>query len=952
MNKVLKILLWAAGVVVALVVLAIIAVELFFPIEKAKAMAIEKGSAAIGRPITIQNAGISFWGGLGVKLENVGVGNPPGFQGEPFFQADNVDIKLRLLPLLRKEVKIDRFVINKPRISMVKLADGTNNFNFATIDSTLPSDAARNLPAETKTAAAAVSFEKLEIRNGEIKYRNDSTRLSIAMENVDLASELQNPRSGVYVSSGKLGIDSLRIQASQPVPTVHTNLSYDATYDLNEKHITVDRAELGVNGTVLDLKGDFFHEAGRQRGKATLKAERILAENLLTFVPPQRAAMINKFRVSGEFAVDLDVDFDAGRTPNPLIYSGSAVITDLFLSRKDELGELKLRRVLLDVKPDNLRANIQEGTFDGKPVKATVVVTDFRDPLINGELSGYLNFVFLKPFLPASAKQELDGEARFDVKFLGKAKEPRNMDVSGNIEIEKGRYNAVFLPEPIDAFTFDAYFDKNVVNVRKLTAKSKSADVTFEGRLDNLIPYVMADSIAAKEIPLGLDGTLSGKIDLALAKPFLPAKRKPELSGSLAMNLSVSGSTKALADIRPRGQVTLDNVAYNDSTLPEPIKRFDAELQLSPDTITVKRMNVKFVTSDASFAGTLSKPFPYLLPLKTVDRTIAPKPFFQFKLASNRFDCDKLFPEATPGAGSKLAARALDSTQAVPTIILPDINGQGTFEFDTLIYDKIAFTDIRGKTKIYDRKIEAYDVAGKAYTGSVTGKTTVDLSDFSDPKYVGSFQATQIEANDFISRFTPYGGYLFGKLDFTGQYNAAGWEPDQFLQSLTLDGNGSVLEGKLVTSGVLYDAVNGLAEKIGQTFDKEQPLKALKSAVKVRDGKVVIEGMKTVLNNLGDVELGGFYGFDGQIGYSGSMLLTKEATQKLISQGGMLGGLAGMASDKSTMRLKIPLSFTGTSTNPKFNLDFSGLSKNAQQNLQQNLNDKAKDLLNGLIKKK
>ena len=950
MNKVLKVLLWVIGSVVALMLLAVIALKLFFPVEKVKALAIEKGSAAIGRTITIENAGVSLWGGLGVKLEKVGVGNPSGFAGDPLFTAENIDVKLRLLPLLHKEVKIDRFVVNGPHVTMVKLTDGQNNFTFATVDSTLPSEEAKNLPAETKAAAAAISFEKIEIHGGQISYRNDSTKLAIELQNVDMSSGLQNPRPGVYISSGKLGIDSLRIQASQPVPTVHAELAYNATYDMNEKHITIDRAEFGINGTKVDLKGDFFHETGHQKGKATLKAERIFAENLLTFVPPQRAAMIAKFRVSGEFAVDLDVDFDAGRTPDPLIYTGNAVITDLLLARKDAIGELKLRRVLLDVKPDNLRANIQEGTFDGKPVKATIVVTDFRDPLINGELSGYLSFVFLKPFLPAAGKHELDGEARFDIKFLGKAKDPRNMDISGNIEIEKGRYNAAFLPEPIDAFSFDAFFDKNVVNVRKLSARSKSADIAFEGRLDNLIPYVMADSIAAKEIHPGINGTLTGKVDLALAKTFLPSKRKPEISGSLTMNLSVSGSTGDLANIRPRGKVTLENVAYNDTTLPEPIKRFDAELTLSPDTITVNRMNVKFVSTDASFAGTLLKPFPYLLPLKSVDRSTAPKPFFQFKLASNRFDCDKLFPEATPGsgAGSKLVAKVQDSTQMVPAIILPDINGQGTFEFDTLIYDKIEFTKIRGKAKIYDRKIEAYDVAGRAYTGAVTGKTTVDLSDFNNPKYVGAFQATQIEADDFISRFTPFGGHLFGKLDFTGQYNAAGWEPAQFLQSMSLDGNGAVLEGKLATSGVLYDAISSIASKIGQTFDKEQPLKALKSAVKIKDGRVVIEGMKTVLSNLGDVELSGFYGFDGQIGYTGSMLLSKETTQKLMAQGGLLGGLAGLAADKSTMRLKLPLSVTGTMANPKMNLDFSGVSKGAQQNV----TDKAKDLLNGLFKKK
>ncbi len=945
MNRFFRIALWAVGVIVGLLILLLVAVQLFFPVEKAKALAIEKGSAALGRPITIRDVSVSFWGGLGVQLDSVVVGNPPGFIGERFLTAENIDVKLRLLPLLMKEVKVDRFIVNRPTVTMLKLADGSNNFSFGAVDSALPTEEAQELPAETKAAAAAVSLERLELHGGQIQYRNDSSNILVVMENVELSSALQNPREGVYVASGKLTVDSLHVSAGQPVPVVHADLAYDATYDLTEKHIRIDRAAFNVNGIECDLTGDFFHQTGHPHGKASLKAERILAENLLSFVPPQRAELINKFRVSGEFAVDLDVDFDSQRQPNPLIYSGSAVITNVLMARRDAIGELKLRRVVIDVKPDNLRANIQEGSFDGKPMRATVAVTDFRNPQVNGELSGFLNFIFLRPFLPTGGQQELDGEARFDVKFFGKIKEPRNLDVSGDIDVEKGRYSAAFLPEPVDAFSFSASFDKNVVNVRNLTARSKSADVAFKGRLDNLIPFVLADSASADTIHPGVDGTVTGKIDLALANKYLPAKRHPELSGSVNLDLAVSGSTGDLANIRPRGTVTFDNVTYSDSLLPEPIKRFDAELRLSPDTIAVNRMNVKFVSSDASFFGTLSKPFPYLLPLRSIDRTKMSKPFFQFKLASTRFDCDKLFPEATPGSGAAIAKKPLDS---LPSIIVPDIDGQGTFDFDTLIYDKIEFTQIKGKAKIYNRKIDAYEVNGKAYTGTVSGKTTVDLSDFDNPKYTGAFQATQIEADDFITRFTPFGGHLFGKMNFSGQYNASGWEPEQFLQSLTLDGDGAVQEGKLVTSGVLYSSINELAQKVGQTFDKEQALRTLKSKVAIKDGKIWLQGLQTILGNVGDIDMAGYYGFDGKIGYTGTLLLSKEMSQGLLAKGGLVAGLAGVLSDKSTQRIKVPVTVSGTSAEPKVQIDLSGAGKN----LKENFNQKADDLLKGILKKK
>ena len=48
MKKTLRILAWIAGVLAAVIVLAMVGLWLFFPVEKAKNLAIEKGSAQLG----------------------------------------------------------------------------------------------------------------------------------------------------------------------------------------------------------------------------------------------------------------------------------------------------------------------------------------------------------------------------------------------------------------------------------------------------------------------------------------------------------------------------------------------------------------------------------------------------------------------------------------------------------------------------------------------------------------------------------------------------------------------------------------------------------------------------------------------------------------------------------------------------------------------------------------
>ncbi|MCK4302576.1 MAG: hypothetical protein KAW91_07365, partial [candidate division Zixibacteria bacterium] len=264
------------------------------------------------------------------------------------------------------------------------------------------------------------------------------------------------------------------------------------------------------------------------------------------------------------------------------------------------------------------------------------------------------------------------------------------------------------------------------------------------------------------------------------------------------------------------------------------------------------------------------------------------------------------------------------------------------------IYSRVEFTDISGKVKIEDGRIDCHDVAGDVYTGKVTGINSIDLNDFENPHYVGEFQATGIEADDFVSRFSKFGGHLFGKINLNGDYDARGWEPEEFLNSLSMTGVLNMKEGKVVTSGVIHSAIAGIADKAGQSFEKEQPLKNLSTNILVKDGRVSVDKLTTSMGNLGDLGLDGSYGFDGSISYKGTVLLSEAWTQKLVSGSGLVGGLAGLLSDKSIERIRLPLEIGGTMDKPKLNLDYSALTKDIGENLK----DDAGNLLKGLFKKK
>jgi len=923
MKKLIRILLWIAGIFVALLILAIVAVKIFLPVEKIKAMAVEEGSARLGREIVVEGLDLSIWGGLGVELQGVRIGNPEGFESGDLLTADKVDLKLQLLPLIFGDIRVNRLVIDRPDVRLLKTASGAVNYSFESADSTILPEEARQIPAEGQAAALVISFEELDIRDGSIWYRDDSTGMSLRLTGFDLASSLEYPRDGFYQSSGRLRADTVLISTAEPYPPVSIDLNYRTAFDLATGTLSIENINANVNDLRLKLVGQLSGLPDLKAASMNVSSDQIAIADLLSLLSPEQRAKLTDYSMSGSFSLDVDLTYPVASDRPEWVYTGTAALNDVRMSAASFPGELAFRRCLVDFQPDNLRLNIEDGSFDGRPLKGYLVVDNFTDPVLSGELAGGLDLALVEPFLPAGPGHEVSGRTEFDLKFSGPIKVVDSLVFSGELKVSGGKYRSALVPEPIENFDLDAYLDRRLVNLRRLDCRFPSGQLSLKGRLTDLVPYLLADSVAARSVSPTVEADIKGTVDLAMAKPYLPPRGNPQLSGELKLDVNVTGRLKSLESLRSRGQVTITGGSYADSLLPEPIERFDAELWLKPDTIDIRRLDAKFTSSDISMKGQLIRPFPYFLPVLELARDSLPQPLLLFELSSHRFDTDRLFPEAVPGAGAEATTLSVDSLSPV---ILPDIEGRGTVRADTVIYCKVELTEVTGKVRMLDRKIECYDASARVYTGSVSGKTTIDLSDFERPRYVGEFKAEQIESDDFVSRFSKFGGHLFGKADFAGSYNAQGWEPAEFFSSLTMDGDLNVRNGKLVTTGAVFSAFSELGSRLGKTVDKEQALKDLMSKVIVRDGRVFTDSLKSVMGGLGNLALIGSYGFDETLDYSGMLSLSEVS-------GGQLGAVGKLFGQKDTKQVNVPFKIGGTILSPRVEIDYEALGKQLGENL-------------------
>lgn len=940
MKRLLKVLAWMLAGLIVLLILAIVGLRLFFPMEKVRQMAVEESSKTLNREIEIKSLDLSFWGGLGVQLQGVTIGNPEGFEGPPVLSAEYVDLKMKLLPLLTGDFEINRLIIEKPTISLVKRFDGQTNYIFEISDSADLPPEAEQIPPESRPAAAAVSFDEFEIRHGSFAYLDELTGDSLTIFNLALSTSLVNARPGVYNSRGSLSLDSVLTAGGPPLNLDGLGLDYNLAYDQNDNSLDLERLTVSLNGVKARGSGSIRQLTNQVRGKGNFSIESVELADFISLLTDSQKQALKDFTVDGQLTLDVDVEYFSGVANDSLNYVGTATLDQVSLARSDIKGELKVKKCLVDFKPDNVRLTIEEGSFADQPFKTHLLIENFESPRVEGEIDGQFDLGLILPLVATDFDFTVGGMTKTNLKLSGPIEQPDSLSFSGHLQITDGFARSELLPEPLDQIEVDAYFDNRVARISSLSGKFPSGRIGFSGRVTDLAPYLMADDAKRGAIRPEVEGNLTLDADLALAKQYLPKKGDPNLAGELKLNLTVQGILSDFSTMRPRGTLTVVNATYTDSLLPEPVEKLDVSLVVEPDTITVKSLKVKFTSSDVALTGRMIRPFPYLIPFGDKDRSKMEKPYFLFELASGRFDTDKMFPEAVPGASLDTTVSAIPDS--VSMFILPDIDGRGTMKADTVIYSQVELTNVDGKIRISGRKIEIYEANASVYSGSVTGKTTIDLNDFERPIYTGEFEGVNIEANDFLTRFTPFSDHLYGKANMTGDYNAVGWDPDAFLNSLNLNARMDTREAKLVTSGALYKALSEIASRFGEKFDKEQSLKGFGTNVKVKDGKVMADKLSTTLGRIGIVDLDGFYAFSGGLNYD----LGLELNQQLTEKSGIIGDLLG-----KNGRLRIPFKFGGTIDQPTYTIDWSALTKPGVENLKGKAIDELKDKAGGLLDK-
>ena len=133
MKNALKWALIAVGGVVTLIILILLVLPFFVDAEKYKPLLENKVKEMTGRPFTVGgDVDLSFFPFVGVSFSDLHLGNPPDFDATDFISIKSFEVRVKLLPLLSRDVQVKRFVVKEPLIVLIKSNQGRWNCEFNT----------------------------------------------------------------------------------------------------------------------------------------------------------------------------------------------------------------------------------------------------------------------------------------------------------------------------------------------------------------------------------------------------------------------------------------------------------------------------------------------------------------------------------------------------------------------------------------------------------------------------------------------------------------------------------------------------------------------------------------------------------------------------------------------------------------------------------------------------
>jgi AsmA protein len=192
MKKIAKWVFIITGGLIFITILVLLLVPLFVDLKDYKPVIERKVSAATGRSFSIgDDLSLSLFPWAGISLSDLQLGNPPGFDEKEMLSIKTFNVQVKLLPLLFKDIQVERFVIEEPVVMLVQKKDGRTNWKTVGQPAPGPKSKKETQPSADSQAPApiplaALTVGEMSVTNGKVAFSDQKTGQRVEVSDLNL----------------------------------------------------------------------------------------------------------------------------------------------------------------------------------------------------------------------------------------------------------------------------------------------------------------------------------------------------------------------------------------------------------------------------------------------------------------------------------------------------------------------------------------------------------------------------------------------------------------------------------------------------------------------------------------------------------------------------------------------------------------------------------------------
>src|SRR5690606_20078775 len=360
-----------------------------------------------------------------------------------------VELRPRMLPLLRRRVVVDEIVLDRPVLHVNVAGDAE--------DLTALSDSAEQRAA----GPAELNIRRLRIMDGTVTYRDTAAGTWISLAGIDETLRLSGSLANGEVSSadavGEIEIRDIDIDApgilAWPINDLRIHVTHDVAVDRAADRLTLNQLTLTLQELALDVTGSVTDMMDSEQRAVDLRAQTgdVDVARLVASLPRALRESASGDALTGAAGIaqlDAAVRGPAGAGAIPDI-SGVLALRDAAIARGryGTIANGLNGRVAFSL--DSIVTDGITGSVLGEPLRVSMRVHDLAAPTGSVELQAALSLAEAQKLgvFPDSVRGT--GRVAADVALSGSMVDPAEALVNGSIDLTGVEITAAALQKPV-----------------------------------------------------------------------------------------------------------------------------------------------------------------------------------------------------------------------------------------------------------------------------------------------------------------------------------------------------------------------------------------------------------------------------------------------------------------------------------------------------------------------